>query len=61
MQFRKALTEVKKLATGYYVGGIILSVAFFLLKVTNSLCSFVFGMEDKCGLDRVSFPDTFFF
>lgn len=54
MQFGKALTEVKKLATGYYIGGIILSVAFFVLKITNVLCTFVFGVENECGLDRVS-------
>uniref|UniRef100_A0A0R3RSM9 Thioredoxin domain-containing protein n=1 Tax=Elaeophora elaphi TaxID=1147741 RepID=A0A0R3RSM9_9BILA len=52
MQFGKALAEVKKLATGYYIGGIILSVAFFVLKITSGLCTFVFGMEDECGLDR---------
>ncbi|VBB25200.1 unnamed protein product [Acanthocheilonema viteae] len=52
MQFGKALTEVKKLATGYYIGGIILSVAFFFLKITNGLCTFIFGMKDECGLDR---------
>lgn len=46
--------ELKKLANGYYIGGIILSIAFFVLKVTNGVCNFVFGMENECGLDRVS-------
>uniref|UniRef100_A0A915Q2W9 Uncharacterized protein n=1 Tax=Setaria digitata TaxID=48799 RepID=A0A915Q2W9_9BILA len=52
MQFDRALREVKKIATGYYIGGIVLSVAFFVLKVTNGLCNFVFRMEGECGLDR---------
>ncbi|VDO35293.1 unnamed protein product [Onchocerca flexuosa] len=51
MQFVKALAEVKK-ATGYYIGGIMLSIAFFVLKITNGLCNFVFSMKDECGLDR---------
>ncbi|KAK6102166.1 Thioredoxin family protein [Brugia pahangi] len=49
MQFAKALIEVKKLATGYYIGGIILSFTFFVLKVTVGVCTLVF---DECGLDR---------
>ncbi|VDM09265.1 unnamed protein product [Wuchereria bancrofti] len=49
MQFTKALIEVKKLATGYYIGGIILSFAFFILKITVGVCALVF---DECGLDR---------
>lgn len=45
----------KELATGYYIGGIILSAAFFFVKITSGLCTLVFGKEDECGLDRVSF------
>uniref|UniRef100_A0A8R1U053 Thioredoxin domain-containing protein n=1 Tax=Onchocerca volvulus TaxID=6282 RepID=A0A8R1U053_ONCVO len=51
MQFVKVLTEIKK-STGYYIGGVMLSIAFFVLKITNGLCNFVFSMENECGLDR---------
>ncbi|MCP9258091.1 hypothetical protein DINM_002614 [Dirofilaria immitis] len=37
---------------GYYIGGIILSFVFFVLKNTNGVCNFVFSMEGECGLDR---------
>lgn len=55
MQIAKTLLELKKLATGYYIGSIFLSVAFFILKITNGLCNIFFHMEGECGLDRVSF------
>ncbi|VDN02058.1 unnamed protein product [Thelazia callipaeda] len=55
MEFKKVLkklSEAKKLASGYYVGGIILSLAFFILKITNGVCNVVFNMEGECGLDH---------
>lgn len=52
MQLDEALVKLKKLKTGYYIGGIALSFAFFVLKITNGLCNIVFYMEGECGLDR---------
>ncbi|VDN30875.1 unnamed protein product [Gongylonema pulchrum] len=44
----EVLAALKKIMTGYHIGGIALSLAFLALKSTTGLCSLVFT---ECGLD----------
>lgn len=52
---RDSLIEAKKILTFHHIGNILLSIAFFFVKITPGLCNIIFGIEGECGLDRVTF------